>query len=83
MSPLPAMIGIHPSLFCLSPKTTNPELSESTLATPMFPTANWDALHAEGGNTEYLVFLDDNTFLGSCNKQLVSYLSFISLYCKH
>ena len=27
-------------------------------------------VHAEGGNTEYLVFLDDSTFIWSCDERL-------------
>ena len=39
---------------------------------PMIPgtAANWDSLHVEGGNTEYLVFLDNNTFIWSCDERL-------------
>ena len=36
---------------------------------PVFPVANWDSLHARGGKTEYLVFLDDRKFIWSANKE--------------
>ena len=29
--------------------------------------ANWNSLHEDGGNMEYLVFLSDNTFTWSCD----------------
>lgn len=37
---------------------------------PMTPVAGWEALHEEGGNTQYLVFLDGNTFIWSCDERL-------------
>mmetsp|Transcript_20038 Transcript_20038/g.37717 ORF Transcript_20038/g.37717 Transcript_20038/m.37717 type:complete len:576 (+) Transcript_20038:247-1974(+) len=35
--------------------------------------AGWDALHAEGGTTEFLVFLEDNSFVWSCDEWLGRY----------
>ena len=43
---------------------------------PMIPgtVANWDTLYAEEGNTEYLVFIDNNTFIWSCDERLGRHL---------
>lgn len=39
---------------------------------PMLPgtAAGWDALHMDGGNTQYLVFLDDERFTWTCDEFL-------------
>ncbi|KAL7535638.1 hypothetical protein ACHAXR_006623 [Thalassiosira sp. AJA248-18] len=36
--------------------------------TPAFRDASWDTLHAEGGTTEYLVFVNDNEFKWTANE---------------
>lgn len=68
------------------PPSTSPQRSHSLLSKldsttgalrrytppPAIPgtTAGWEALHANGGTTQYLVFLEDNTFVWSCDERL-------------
>ena len=61
----------HPIFFVTEDDQTG-VLRRYTPPPPMEPgaAADWDALHADGGNTEFLVFLDDTRFTWSCDETL-------------